>query len=315
MADSLPPAIVMLIDFIRLGGVPKIRIDGLAWRAILGASAPIAVTGMVAAVYFSIDIVMLGFFRPQTEAGLYVAAGKILIVGLTAATILRGVFFPVLSRLMADEAARLKASGYHAEVIIFFGGLTALGGYLLAPEILYIVFGSSYAGADQVLRILMANLALAHIVAVYQVQLLAWDMQKQQMNIVIAGAVLNVALNFWLIPKFGMEAAASTTLVSSLAVLVLALVVLKRQKFEVHGGLIVKAAALCLILGFAGDRILAGSLLPENVILRFIIAGVMITFVFSAIAFAVRLIRPLAAYRYMRENPYSGPELGPEHGT
>lgn len=300
---ALIAAIVMLIDFLRLGGAPIIRIDWARWRTILAASAPIAVTGIVAAVYYSIDIVMLGFFRPQAEVGLYVAAGKILMVGMTAATILGAVFFPVLSRLMTDHAARRKASACHAEVMIFFGGLTALGGYLLAPEILNIVFGASYAGADLALRVLMANLVVAHIVAIYQVQLLAWDMQKQQMKIVIAGAILNVGLNFWLIPEFGMEAAASTTLASSAAVLVLALFALKRQKFEVHGGLIIKGALLCLALGYAGDRILAASLLPESAIFKFLITGGVVTFVFSLVAVAVRLIRPKAAYSYMRESP------------
>jgi O-antigen/teichoic acid export membrane protein len=300
---ALIAAIVMLIDFFRLGGVPKIRIDFVRWRAILATSAPIAVTGMVAAIYYSIDIVMLGFFRSQAEVGLYVAAGKILMVGMTAATILGAVFFPVLSRLMTDHTARRLASAYHAEVMIFFGGLIALGGYLLAPEILHIVFGASYAGADQALRILMANLIVAHIVAIYQVQLLAWNMQKQQMKIVIAGAILNVGLNIWLIPEFGMEAAASTTLVSSAAVLVLAYFALKRQNFEVHGGLVIKGALLCLALGYAGDRVLAASLLPENAIFRFLITGAVVTIVFAGIAIAIRLIRPKAAYRYMRESP------------
>ncbi|MBT4118122.1 MAG: oligosaccharide flippase family protein [Rhodospirillaceae bacterium] len=300
---ALIAAIVMLIDFFRLGGVPKIRIDWARWRSILATSAPIAVTGVVAAVYYSIDIVMLGFFRSQAEVGLYVAAGKILMVGMTAATILGAVFFPVLSRLITDQAARRKASAHHAEVMIFFGGLIALGGYLLAPEILYIVFGASYAGADQALRILMANLVLAHIVAIYQMQLLAWNMQKQQMNIVIAGAILNVGLNIWLIPKFGIEAAASTTLISSAAVLLLALVVLRRQNFEVHGALVIKGALLCVALGYAGEAILAASPLPENAIFRFLIAGTVITFVFSLIALATRLVRPKAALRYMRESP------------
>jgi O-antigen/teichoic acid export membrane protein len=301
---ALIAAIVMLVDFIRLGGVPKFRIDLPLWRTILGQSAPIAVTGFVAIVYFSIDIVMLGFFRPQAEVGLYVAAGKVLVIGMTAATILRTVFFPVLSRLLSDRPARQIASGHQAESMIFFGGLFSLGGYLLASEILDIIFGTSYSGAEQALRILMANLAVAHIVALYQVQMLAWNMQKEQMNIVIAGAVLNVALNFWLIPKFGMEAAAAATLVASLAVFLLALIALKRQDFEVHGHLAIKATAICVGIGLAGDWIMAApSQLPDNTILRFIIAGVLITAVFSALALAVRMIHPLAAYRYMRERP------------
>ncbi|MDP6428542.1 MAG: oligosaccharide flippase family protein [Rhodospirillales bacterium] len=308
---ALIAAIIMLVDFIRLGGVPKIRFDPAAWRNILGQSAPIAVTGVVATIYFSIDIVMLGFYRPQEEVGLYVAAGKVLMIGMTAATIVRAVFFPVLSRLLDNAPARRKASGHHAEVIIFFGGLFSVGGYLLAPEILEIIFGASYGGADQALRILMANLAIAHLVALYQVQLLAWNMQNQQMKIMIAGALINVLLNFWLIPKFGMEAAAATTLVSSFAVFLLALLVLKRNDFEVHGSLVIKAAVICAAVGIAGHWILAApSVLPVGTILRFVIAGVLITAVFSAIALAVRLIRPLAAYRYMAASPDAGAGRG-----
>ena len=285
---------------------PTFRIDLPAWCKILRASAPIAVTGMVTAVYFSIDIVMLGFLRPQVEVGLYVAAGKIFLVGMTAATILRSVYFPVLSRLLHDGPARREASCHFAEVIIFFGALIALGGGLLAPENLEIVFGENYVRADSTLRILMVNLFLAHVVAVYQVQLLAWGLQNQQLQIVVTGAVFNVALNFWLIPKFGMVAAAAPTLASSLVVFALALFVLKGREFEVHFTLSLKAAVLGIILAFAGERLLAVAPLPENVILRVLVAGTTITALYAGLAFAIRLVRPVASYRYMRQSPNAG---------
>ena len=300
---ALVGALLMLSEFIRLGSAPKIRINLPAFCKVLRASAPMAVTGMVTAVYFSIDIVMLGFLRSQVEVGLYVAAGKFYLVGMTAATILRSVYFPVLSRLLNNGPARREASGHFVEVIIFFGTLIALGGFLLASENLEIVFGTNYVRADNALRILMVNLFLAHIVAVYHVQLLAWGLQKQQMQIVVAGAAFNVAMNLWLIPKFGMVAAAATTLASSLVVFALALFILKRRAFEVHFTLILKAAVLGIILAFTGERLLAVAPLPENVILRFLVAGTAITALYAGLAFAIRLIRPKASYRYMRQSP------------
>ena len=256
---------------------------------------------MVTAVYFSIDVVILGIFRSGTEVGLYVAAGKILAIGLTFTHIFRTVFFPVLARLIGLSEERSTASRRYAEVVLFFGGLVALGGFLLAPEILVIVFGEAYGGAETALRLLMVNLLFAHFVALYQTQLLAWNLQKAQMVIMIAGAVFNLVLNVVFIPRFGIEAAAATTLASSLLVFILAGTSLRRHGFDLHSGLVAGTAAICMVLGAGGFALMnAAALQSVYPLARFALGGAVISALYLGVALLLGTIRPREFLSYIR---------------
>ncbi len=297
---ALVAALYMLFVFRKSVAPLPLSVNLGVWRRIINYSLPLAVTGIVNAVYFSIDVVIIGLVLGKEEVGLYVAAGRVMAVGFSAAGILTTAFLPVLSRLVSDRAERHEASAHLARIALFTGGLIAAGGFLFAPEIIRILFGEAFAGAELALRLLMINLAAAYAVAVYHLQLVAWNHEREQMFVMIAGAVANVVLNLIFIPKFGIEAAAATTLASTLFVFALAYLILARHSDERHEKIIGVNWVFFGFFAWAGFEALRRiDLFGTPPLHRFIIFGGLATLLYVALGWAVRLMKPTEVHRYL----------------
>ena len=299
-AAAFVAALYAVVIFRRTVAVLPLRINVTAWKKILRASMPFAVTGVVNAIYFSIDVVIIGLVLSKEDVGLYVAAGRVLTLGLSVAGIFTSAFMPVLSRLVAESDSRREASLHLAQSVLFTGGLIASGGFLLAPEIIHLLFGAGFAGAEQALRLLMINLAAAHVLVVYHLQLMTWNHERAQMVVMIAGAIMNLVLNLIFIPRFGIEAAAATTLASTLFVIVLAYIVLARHGDERHGLVIVQNAILFGVAAWGGyEMLVAAGNAVEAPAIRFLVFGTVLTLLYGSIGWGLRIIRPAEISRYL----------------
>ena len=287
-------AIVMIWEFTRIVGCPRPQWQIEEWRRILREATPLAVTVLVTTVYIYIDIVMLGILRPGTEVGQYVASTRILAVGLVAASILRSAILPVLARLQSSPVERKDIGTHHARLVATAGSLAAVGGFLLAPEILEIVFGTDFRDAANTLRILMICLLLMNAIEVFHTQLVAWRLQTQQMWIIIAGTAANIGLNAVLIPRYGMEGAASATLVSSVLILALAAIVLRRNGYETHAGPMAAAMLLAVALGVFGWQIDAP---VDGTMTRVLVIGCAVTVAYAALAWILGIAKPVETFR------------------
>ena len=295
-AAAVISTLVMLWEFARIAGYPRLSLTARAeCLRVLHEAAPLAITGLITTVYIYIDIVMLGFLRPGTEVGHYVASTRVLAIGLVVATILRTAVLPVLSRLQSSPTERSEVGSHHARVVASAGGLAGAGGFVLAPEILEIIFGVEFREAASALRILMVCLLFMNAVEVFHTQLVAWRLQNQQMWIMFAGAIFNIVLNIFLIPRYGIEGAAFATLASTILILGLAGVVLTRHGFEIHALPMGSAIGVALILGALGHWI---DIPIDGVLTKFLVVGAGLTIIYSAIVVAVGIVRPSETLRY-----------------
>lgn len=292
---ALVSTLVMFWGFSRVTGMPRLGPSALGeWRRILSEATPLAVTVVVVNVYLYIDIVMLGFLRPGADVGHYVAATRVLTIGLVMASILRNAILPVLSRLQSSPTERKEIGSHHARLVATAGGLAALGGFVLAPEILEIIFGADFREAASALRILMIGLLFMNAVEVFHTQLVAWRLQSQQMWIMVTGAMFNIALNLFLIPRYGTDGAAAATLASTILILVLAALTLARHGFETHIAAMASAIALAALLGFLGWWI---EIPIDGVLPRFLVIGAGLTVVYAGLAIALGIVRPAETLR------------------
>jgi O-antigen/teichoic acid export membrane protein len=88
------------------------------------------------------------------------------------------------------------------------------GGALLARPFLQVVYGADYEPATTALRLLFLMSGVMFFSSYFGSELLAGQRQRTYLVGVGAGAVLNVALNLLLIPKFSLNGAAAATLAS-----------------------------------------------------------------------------------------------------
>ncbi|HHD92444.1 MAG TPA: flippase [Candidatus Portnoybacteria bacterium] len=196
-----------------------LSIDTSNWKKILSISWPVAMTVVFAAIYHSMDSIMLGFWGMMTENGWYSAAYKIMDISLTPIIWISSSFFPVLSQKFKNtqgKEAQKKIFVSHLSILTILGFPITIGGIMLAPQIINLVYGSAYQPSVLAFQILMGALLLIYLNNTFGQTLLAANFQKYSFGVTVIGAFINIALNWILIPRYSLYGAATATFLTYL---------------------------------------------------------------------------------------------------
>ena len=197
-----------------------------SWEMLKDA-LPFAVAGLVAILYRRLDLLMLATWQGDLQAGVYGAAYRLWdALGLVPSSLLDALF-PELARRSADRAWRAGLHGLirrgRVWLLALLGGLL-VPGLIVAPGLLTLLYGDvdGIASAPGLFRILLLALPFTYLMLLNGHVLYALGKQRQVSIWMVLATVVNGLLNAWLIPRWGMWAAAWVTL-SSEIVLFLAL--------------------------------------------------------------------------------------------
>jgi O-antigen/teichoic acid export membrane protein len=217
----------------RLVGPLALQFDLGAWRELQTTALPFGMFLVAQGFYSYIDTVMLGRLSTWDQTALYSAAFTI-YEGLSyAPAILSSVLTPRLSRLWKDDRAehrRLARAGIAGAIAL--AAVVALAMWWLAEPALTLAFGTGtspdYATAAETLRILVAGLGFIFVTWLLQAVATSVFEERLLLRTTAIGAVFNIALNFYLIPRYGRNGAAFATLAAELLTVVLLLIGLWR---------------------------------------------------------------------------------------
>jgi O-antigen/teichoic acid export membrane protein len=190
-----------------------------AWRGLLVAALPVGLTLAVTEIYFRADTVIISLFRDFDEVGAYALAYRIFELCALVPGVLLASVFPLLSRDLADDPARARTTLQAAcDAFLVFGLPLAAGALVLAPEVIRLAAGEGFAEATDPLRILLCAAAVASVNGLFGYALIARDRQRDALALAATGLVINLALNFALVPTYGIVAAAAVTAGSELVI-------------------------------------------------------------------------------------------------
>ncbi len=288
-------ALIMLGRFRRDFGWLRPRIDLAVWRAILTAAMPMAVGVFAWSIFTYLDVVMLGFMAPEADVGWYSAAVKVQTLANLAGNIVMNAFLPQLAGAYGDPARMLERMRAYAGVMLTIGALVVAGGLALAPSILATLFGDAYAPATLPLRILMVASAVVYANMLLGNPLLVWHRQTGYMVAMLAGGALNVALNVWWIPRYGIEGAAMATVTAELAATVAIAWLHRRAVGTLYGGLAAKAVlcgGLAVAAALALERLAAPLLDRMPAVVDVLAGGAVVVGVFALAALVTGLVPP-----------------------
>mgnify|MGYP002626160241 CR=1 FL=1 len=195
-------------------------------------------------IFNSVDSTMLGLFHGDYEVGIYSTAHKMTNVINQVIGSLLWVIMPRMSYYFAennyDEVNRLlrKVLGFN-----FLLGLPcAVGCFVIAEDVIMVAAGEAFIEAAPVLQILMIGFVFSLVGGNFlgNAILLPSKQEKYYMIVCCVTAVVNVIGNYIFIPLWGVKAAAGTTALCGLVILILLLFkVDERIKIEKVGKLIV----------------------------------------------------------------------------
>lgn len=172
-------------------------------------------------IYINSDVTMIGMLRSEQEVGVYTLASKIYLLLKSLLNAAITVTIPRLSNLywndQKDEFYELTCRLRNVLEILVYPCLIGL--FALSDDVILIVGGGEYQDGYVTLKILCGALLFAVFGCLYSQGYLI--PQKKDTVFVVAtfvGAVANILLNIVMIPKFGINGAALTTVVSEILV-------------------------------------------------------------------------------------------------
>jgi len=203
--------------------VKRVKRSSLQIRTLLSFSLPLVFSGLGWKLILSVDKLMLGILTTDVRVGLYNAASPIAVylkIFLSSAVF---IFQPVAARLLAENRIYEVKRDYQILTkwlfTLTFPFFVVL---LLFPgTVISIIFGSKYMAAATALQLLTIAYFINTFLGPNGATITTFGKTKVLMYFNLIGGGINVALNYFLIPLFGIEGAALSTMFSLIIINIL----------------------------------------------------------------------------------------------
>lgn len=168
-------------------------------------------------VFTSSDRLFLYAFATPAVVGLYAAAYSVILPFYMISAVVGDAMYLPLAQAFGTDRLRPTFRRY-VDLMCF--ATIPLGFFLLAfsSTVISVMYGSRYGGASEYLAILGWVITFGYTSGVAVVPFSAWNRPREYGNSTLFGGVLNLGLNFALIPPYGGLGAAWATVAAKAAV-------------------------------------------------------------------------------------------------
>jgi PST family polysaccharide transporter len=217
MAEALVAALVMLIVLGVLGpGARQLRVKLARAKLLIADSWPLLLSGVAVMIYMRIDQIMLGQMVGDEAVGIYSAAARISEIWyFVPMTIAASVFPTILEAKKRDEALYRGQFQKLYNIMTFISIAFALPMSFFSDRVIFLLFGDSYVESIPVLMIHVWAAVFVFLGVASSKWFLSENRQLLGLQRTFLGAVVNIVLNFFLIPISGPTGAALATVVSN----------------------------------------------------------------------------------------------------
>jgi O-antigen/teichoic acid export membrane protein len=209
---TLEAILIWVISRRFLSRLSDVRTDRA--RLYLASAAPIAFSSLLASVYMRIDQVMLHNMVNDSVLGQYVAAVRVSEMFEMLPAALIASLVPILSTSAKNQevfrAYLDRTFRYFLVLACAICVVITIG----AGLIINLLYGKQFAGAAPLLAVLIWSEGSTFFGTVVVSAMVATNLQKYLLVPTTAGALSNVALNLYLIPRYAALGAAWATLIS-----------------------------------------------------------------------------------------------------
>lgn len=203
----------------------RLSVDLTLWRTIVRWAIPLGAILIINLLYLRIDTLLLSVLRPSFEVALYGVAYKVVEVLMALPGYFMLTLFPDLARQRAFSD-RLNELVRKAFAVMQIASVPVLAYFVIfAPEIVRVIAGPQYQGSALALQLLMIGVALSFYNAVFGSALVALNRQRQMLLPSLSILVVNVILNAFLIPLWGLYGAAVAVALTEVVGVVVVMVI------------------------------------------------------------------------------------------
>jgi PST family polysaccharide transporter len=169
---------------------------------------------MAVMIYLRIDMVMLKFMQNDAAAGIYAAATRVSEVWYFIPVAIVSSVSPAIIR-SRDNPATYTSRLHRLFVVMILISVVIGAGIACASDwIVQVLYSSTYKGAARVLAVHIWASVFVFLGVAQSPWNVAENLLKPSMYRTIAGAISNILLNLYLIPRYSAFGAAIATVVS-----------------------------------------------------------------------------------------------------
>ena len=200
-------------------------------KELLAFSLPTALAGIFGMFIIWVDRLFVGYFRSETEVGLYQAVAQFSVIFSLTLSAVNAIFAPMIANLYHQgQVGRLNELFKISTKWMLYLSLPLFLVIVFAPvAAITVIFGSQYAGGSQALVIL----AVAQLVNVGtgSVGYLLVMTGRQNTWLVITGSMFaaSLVLNVMLVPRLGLNGAALSSAIAVSSIFLLGLLTVRRK--------------------------------------------------------------------------------------
>ncbi len=191
-------------------------------RKAIPIAVPLGFVSIFILLFVRTDSVMIEYFLGEVPTAEYAIAFRVLEALFILPATATAVLLPRLAVLKKSDPASFSRLAWRAVIGLFLVSLVvAYVIKLYSPQIIMLIDHAKQMTASIfLLQILIWSLPIATMNAILSASLTAADRQNTMAVVLGAAAVLNIGLNYWLIPSIGTAGAAYATIVTQVFVAV-----------------------------------------------------------------------------------------------
>ena len=194
---------------------PNDKSESFTITEIFKTSSPMALSAIAYFIMQSIDIIILSIYEGFDQIAYYSVSVKLAMLTTLALMSVNIVIAPRIAEIYENQKMqKLQMLIKHSTRIIFLISICLLSVLFFFSEEILGLFGQGYVIANNALLFLLAAQFFNAVSGPGAIYLNMTGRQKTLNKILVSALIINISLNFYLIPIQGINGAAIATLVS-----------------------------------------------------------------------------------------------------
>jgi len=178
-------------------------------RNLFTTAFPMMLSTSILLIMSWADSIIIGIFKTEIDIGIYNVAIRLAMISGVVLGAVNSIVAPNISNAYNNgKHEEFKCIVYQSTRIIFFLSFPILIFLLVFPEFLLSFFGQEFILGKQTLYILLIGQIINSLSGSVGVIMQMTGKEKVFQNILLLALILNISLNFILIPIYGIEGAA-----------------------------------------------------------------------------------------------------------
>lgn len=208
----------ILFYFYKKENGPRLHFSISKGKYLLTNSYHYILSGMMVAIYGQTDKFMLKHMLDETSVGYYSLATTLNTMWVFILKAIIDSMYPTIMRLYnTDKKAFERKNRQLYAIVIYVSVVVALMFMLFGKYIIYILYGESYLAASAPLKIVTWYTIFSYLGVARNAWIVCENNQKYLKYMYVGAALINVLLNYVMIPQFGASGAAMASLLTQIS--------------------------------------------------------------------------------------------------